>query len=406
MDEATSWDPIRLRASSIAACVGVHPYAQVDELFTSLIYQGSKGAACLAADAAAVGAVVETREEAAARTLSKASEATQATVRRLTAQTGTTTTTGHVNRIIVDATKALDKAVAKRELSEAQARDLRGHVAGLARTEFGRRLEGCALRKYEAQTGSRVRTDGKLHVWNLGPASADARVLMDSDTHRVLGTSDPLFCIVGIVDAFAEEVDCRDADPERWSCRDVVVEVKNRVSRTKVPPDLHDEIQLLIYMLMTECPEGDLVQTVRSHPDDPVVVTRVTRERHAKDWANIILPRLYALVATVDALRRDEPRRRAWLKASPRDRWNLAAQLCDWLPTPPYDYVGAFVNDNPPSLHQNDASADVATSSAGEDPAPLVSDTGLTDLPPDDADFDVQLAIAASLRTPQVSPGA
>ena len=43
-DEApVAWEPLRIGASQVGACVGVHPWAEVDELFEGLVWQGAAG---------------------------------------------------------------------------------------------------------------------------------------------------------------------------------------------------------------------------------------------------------------------------------------------------------------------------------------------------------------------------
>ena len=89
-----AFPPLQIGASQVGACVGVHPYADVDELWHGLIYQGAAGAALERADADALGASLETRDEAVARILRNSSAETRRTVAtaRLAGLSGATST--------------------------------------------------------------------------------------------------------------------------------------------------------------------------------------------------------------------------------------------------------------------------------------------------------------------------
>ena len=493
MPEASpAWEPLRIGSSQIGACVGVHPYAELDELFDGLIYQGAAGRALLARDAAAVGAVVETKDEEATRILAGASAATRRAFRAAErAATVDAATTGAVAAARAAAGRAVAAAVARREVSAAEGAALASYARHGAHTAFGRRQENDAIAAYERATGNAVR-DGnnvrhelrfdasgawtaakrrersrsrvnravrrfaesddaarELPPWpaadrraahaladelGLGHASsgagADRRVVLakpptgwhyldsareprgpfyddamrawiaagwfgddvlvarsgrccacvsavyrrlgdvrrgcgdarcraaalfrppapaclaaydgassdssdgDSDDDLPAGAAGELFRVVGYVDGLSDEVDVDD-----WTARPIVVEIKNRMASTRTP-DLYDQLQIVAYCIMTGCAAGHLVQRVRSADDAPVRVDRVALADHEKDWRAVVVPRLVALAEAVLALRRDAPRRRAWLRSSPRDRWATAAALCDWLPLPPPEAPG------------------------------------------------------------------
>ncbi|KAJ8600010.1 hypothetical protein CTAYLR_001852 [Chrysophaeum taylorii] len=369
--EDLRWKPVRLRASDIAKCVGVHPFAEIDELFMNLIYQGAMGAATLKEDAEALGAVLETKEEAAERTLGKASRGTREAVERAAKRAMVTKTADGVTAVVRTATEAVDAAVKSAELSEKEGRDLKAHFANVARTDFGRRAEHPALRQYEQQTGSSVsHSNDRLFVWNL-PGDND----------------DVLFCIVGKIDGIAVEA--------RGSRR-VVIEVKNRVNgrRPPVPPELYDQIQLLVYMYLAGCELGDLVQCVRGGKASRVEISRVTKAQHENDWKAIILPRLYDLARAVDDLRRSLQRRRAFLAASPKGRWDIAATLCDWLPHPSPNYAGIFFSED----HDGSNDLQLQRESTGMAAAQETRQHHEVD---DDEDLEMQHALAASLQQHQ-----
>lgn len=343
------WEPVRLRASGIASCVGIHPFAEIDELVLGLIYQGKKGKETLATDAEALGVFLESKEEAAERTLAKASTKTVSAIANAVdeAYSEKTTTTGGVQAVIARARSALREALAKEELGSREIRDLEAHVASLARTEFGRRVEEFGVRRYEEETGSTVsQSNDRLLEWKFpeDPREISHPPKGDDDVNGPL----PKFWIVGKVDGIAQEADCRSATPEEWTCRPIVVEVKNRVGKPRLPPELYDQIQLVTYAYMTGCDAGDLVQCERVGDDEsspPLVVTRIETQKHERDWHTIIVPRLYRLVDAVDFLRRDTTRRREFLSAPPRERWLKVVELCDWFPDPPSDYSGAFFDE-------------------------------------------------------------
>lgn len=348
--EELDWEPIRLRASSVAAFAGIHPFAELDELIVELVYQGSPGEAAFATDVAVLGAEVESREAAVSRTLSKTSVTTAEAIAGAIRAAGQASTTGAVRAAVARAEQAVDGGTRRSELNAAEARDLKAFLTGLARTDFGRRVESVGLVRYEQETGSAVsRSNDCLLLWNFPGDEAEvvfpSTLPPEHTTVAELGCapSDALFYVAGKVDGIAQEADCRSADPNEWTCKPVVVEVKSRVSRLKDPPELYDQLQLVVYSYMTGCNSGDLVQLERAAPDRArLVVSRVDRAEHDNDFRTIVLPRLYRLVRAVDALRREPDRRRALLAASPRQRWQMAVDLCDWLPDPPSDYVGAF----------------------------------------------------------------
>mmetsp|Transcript_25575 Transcript_25575/g.101979 ORF Transcript_25575/g.101979 Transcript_25575/m.101979 type:complete len:148 (+) Transcript_25575:632-1075(+) len=111
------WAPVRIRGSEVAACAGVHPYAEIDELFANLVYQGDAGALALALDAAELGAVVESRDEAVERLVGEiASTATRKALRHALrdATAAGTDDVRKVDRVVRRATATLRGAVARR----------------------------------------------------------------------------------------------------------------------------------------------------------------------------------------------------------------------------------------------------------------------------------------------------
>mmetsp|Transcript_21860 Transcript_21860/g.33643 ORF Transcript_21860/g.33643 Transcript_21860/m.33643 type:complete len:452 (-) Transcript_21860:9-1364(-) len=336
--------------------------------FFDLIYQGRYGALVLAQDAASIGAVVTTKDEMAMTVLKQTSTRTNAEVKACLEAARKTNNTAAVEAVLKRTRQVLDEAVRKKELSAVQASDLRAHTAQRTRTDFGTRAEAAALEEYKLRTGNDI-TDcnDRLLIWNfptdpteiklpkLCPDSADKKISKFDDSEN-----QTLFRIIGKVDGIAHEIDYSDPDPECWSTKRVVIEIKNRVYRLN-QPQLHDELQIVAYMHMTQCKQGDLVQRHARKGAVDTSTTRIELARHNQDWNNIVVPRLYQVANIIDALRRNDSRRREWLAANPNNRWLIAAELAPFLPLPPAHYRGAFFDnenhDVKPTLNANQESA-------------------------------------------------
>lgn len=84
-----------------------------------------------------------------------------------------------------------------------------------------------------------------------GGVSNDVHGVSEVGQRGVFQTSSPgreraCFVLVGAVDGVAEEVTGAPEDADVWETRRVVVEVKNRMNRTRHPPPLYDQIQLVV----------------------------------------------------------------------------------------------------------------------------------------------------------------
>ena len=173
-----AFPPLQIGASQVGACVGVHPYADVDELWHGLIYQGATGAALERADADALGASLETRDEAVARILRNASAETRRTVAtaRLAGRSGATSTRD-IKRAEMLVAAAADAAVSRGECSKAEAAELANHERKACYTRFGTAFERSALDAYERATGRAAVADERRLEWRFYRDGGDTVVL-------------------------------------------------------------------------------------------------------------------------------------------------------------------------------------------------------------------------------------
>lgn len=122
---------------------------------------------------------------------------------------------------------------------------------------------------------------------------------------------------------------------DEWSVERVVVEVKHRVSRVKVPPPLYDQIQSIVYCMMLRCAAADLVQCVRSHAHPCIHITHLRLDdatvRHGEMWHAVVVPRLYAFVRAVLRFRASKGLRYAFLCVDPLRRAALLQRECPHL---------------------------------------------------------------------------
>lgn len=154
------------------------------------------------------------------------------------------------------------------------------------------------------------------------------------------------FSLVGRIDGIVSEPfpNPTENDPESWSLRRVVVEVKNRMRlRHKGgPPPLHDMVQLTLYCIMLRADAGDLVEAVLARkgeeseePAPPkITISRVCLDdplyRHRKNFGDLIVPRLYKFADLIYALRRDDSLRYRYLLASEAQA-ALIASFCPFM---------------------------------------------------------------------------
>ena len=95
---------------------------------------------------------------------------------------------------------------------------------------------------------------------------------------------DVAFYIVGRVDGISEQYDKHHADPVMWTYSSVVVEAKSRATRIQTSPSIHDQIQLVTYMLMHGTTCGDLIQTITTaSSEEPSGSSSNNNKRHKRD---------------------------------------------------------------------------------------------------------------------------
>ena len=92
------------------------------------------------------------------------------------------------------------------------------------------------------------------------------------------------FYIVGRVDGISEQYDRRHPDPVMWTYSSVVIEAKSRATRIQTSPSIHDQIQLVTYMLMHGTTCGDLIQTIATaSSEEPSNRSSSNNKRHKCD---------------------------------------------------------------------------------------------------------------------------
>ncbi|KNC87427.1 hypothetical protein SARC_00464 [Sphaeroforma arctica JP610] len=118
----------------------------------------------------------------------------------------------------------------------------------------------------------------------------------------------------------------------------LVVEIKNRAGgRIFNPPHLHEQVQVLVYLKLTGCTQGDLVQYVdsdRGKGESLMDISRVRLEdfENADVWESVIVPRLSEFCQIVHKVRQDDNLRTRLMMNSTLDNFeardDLAVDLC------------------------------------------------------------------------------
>jgi hypothetical protein len=130
-------------------------------------------------------------------------------------------------------------------------------------------------------------------------------------------------------------------DPDHWELTRVIVEIKTRVHSPRRPPPLFDQIQLVIYLLMTGCSLGHLVQAYPDEKEDaPQIAVHVVdleddSYRHKENFKTHIIPYLYGWIAVVRKFRNNDGERLLWMSATDEEKWARVQELCWWLDPSP-----------------------------------------------------------------------
>ena len=187
----------------------------------------------------------------------------------------------------------------------------------------------------------------------------------------------PFFSILGVADGIRDEL-YNSPDPtnndglhddDNWDLRQVVVECKHRMGRSFNPPPIYDQIQTVVYCMMYDTSEGEIVQVVRNEGKETqsekkksdcaegtggstgtskVQKTSITSSRvslddsimqHRNNWFSTILPRLQNIVSAVYNLRSSDDKRYRMILAAALassggdngDWWQIIFDECPWL---------------------------------------------------------------------------
>lgn len=190
----------------------------------------------------------------------------------------------------------------------------------------------------------------------------------------------PFFSILGVADGIRDELFNNSPEPtnnngllddDNWALRQVVVECKHRMASSFNPPPIYDQIQTVVYCMMYDTCEGEIVQVVRnksqirrsaseggdqrkvdSNEDtedvSKVQKTSITSSRvslddsimqHRINWYSTILPRLQNIVTAVYDIRSSDDKRYRMIIASAlassggddSDWWQIIFDECPWL---------------------------------------------------------------------------
>jgi hypothetical protein len=195
-----------------------------------------------------------------------------------------------------------------------------------------------------------------------------------ADTVSLQPAERPFFCLYGSVDGIRDElwydeehqrskaeatiIDNGCDDDDEWKLRQVVIECKHRMKTLHsrlttpvTPPPLYDQIQAVVYCLMYETTEADIIEVFRSHRDEynntndnsnyriDIATSRITLydpiHRHGENWKSVILPRLRDFVEAVYTIRSDDGKRYQLLSSlASMDEdiaWKIILDECPWL---------------------------------------------------------------------------
>lgn len=215
-------------------------------------------------------------------------------------------------------------------------------------------------------------SDNQVSLWTFEPLShspvsyiteSHAIVLQAEQaltaSNAVSPTCCPAFYIVGLVDGISRQTlptdvvsgDIHNVKVQETSSKyvDVLVEVKNRVNRISHPPPFYDLVQLCTYMIMCNCPVGDLVQAISNKvsaaestatfstflPPKKVTINRQFLDGpptfHRDNWKANVLPALHEFVDAITEFRRDDSLRYSWLLSADTERREMLSSRCPEL---------------------------------------------------------------------------
>ena len=190
-----------------------------------------------------------------------------------------------------------------------------------------------------------------------------------------IGEAKPFFSILGVADGVCDELFPESPDgikesensEEEWNLRTVVIECKHRMKKAFLPPPIYDQIQAIVYCLMYNTREAEIVQVVREakgkhvgqrNKESKVEIkeegdfekrsTNITQSRvslddpvmkHEENWVSTILPRLREFVEAVYSIRSDNEKRYNMIKAAATagltgdstEWWSILIEECPYL---------------------------------------------------------------------------
>uniref|UniRef100_A0A7S4RY27 Uncharacterized protein n=1 Tax=Alexandrium monilatum TaxID=311494 RepID=A0A7S4RY27_9DINO len=354
---------LRISAGRAAAAAGIHPYADVGDLFLEFVYQDLPDLLLRDANLAGVEIVSPAAERAKLMAKSGEMEALEAALHSAAAAAWVEGAR--------DAQRAVGRATAAAEqagrLTTEEAGELRRMLELEIILEFGARHEDAAIDVYSQQVGQPVYGQQRrvsLALPAAGPAEALQRALpplraeplprqepaeqKGGEAGGARGASsggpDAYFRLTGFVDGL---VDLPREHPggvgSGHATETLVVEVKHRIGSIKTPPNLYDIVQLCSYCRVYGLSHGHLVQCLREESatqpfGTPVGKLHITKldfsegSPDRKGWDHHVLPALYAVAAAVYAARSDEMTRlRLLVAATPEERTALVGSLCPHL---------------------------------------------------------------------------
>jgi len=350
--------PLRISAGRAAAAAGIHPYADVGELFLELLYQDLPEMLLRDAAVAQVEVVSQAAERERLMVKSGEDPILQAALQASMQAVGVEGAQAAREAV----SKAVETAEQAGRLTKEEAAELRNTLELEINLEFGSRHEDAALEGYEAQIGTR--TYGQQHRVKVamprgGVSEALARVFpaegsgsrsrieaQAAEASTAAGgppadTSDVFFYLTGFTDAIVDLPRQGERAAGEAASETLVVEVKHRMGKIQDPPNIYDVVQLCSYCRVLGTQRGDLVQCLRK--DSNVAggnehVLHVSRldfsegSEHRTGWDKYVLPGLYEITRAVYAARADENTRLQLLKITdPKERIAFVGHLCPHL---------------------------------------------------------------------------
>lgn len=418
---------IRFSCSDIASIAGYHPYASITELVEKYMYQDLDLLRQI--DCRNLGIEFISSEEEVDGIVRKLSVEHQEKFQMIQ-RTVSDATTLQSQYQAQDLLKTVQELVMSKELRESVSKEelllLEREFEGKVKKQYGIFSEDSALDRYEEIMGFKVvERNDCVNIMDILPLEIDltssddvnansstivtkssvststssgssqprdlASVLMSSSSKQRLASSldkdtttskkrkklspKPAFCLIGKVDGISYQLDTASDDASQWIPNKVVVEVKSRVFCVRDPPPLYEQIQLVSYMIMLNCKQGDLVQAVRSpaneitttvstsetldvngaasitietriqsstssssssNPKD-FLISRVTLNAapyyHQFHWETVIVPRLHVFRDALMVLRKNDDLRSCYLLATDDAKIAMIHHLCPYLGT-------------------------------------------------------------------------